>query len=257
MSTILITGCSSGFGLDAARYFLDHGWDVIATMRTPNAGSLPKSDRLRVLPLDVTKPDSIRALADAAGPIDALVNNAGIGLASIVEGTSMQTARAIFETNLFGALAVTQAFLPRLRERKGVIVNVSSSVTHRPLPLLAIYSASKAALNAFTESLAIELEPQGVRVRLVLPGQSPETPFGQNAQANMREQGVTIPEPYAAFAKATFEAMMARKGPLTKPIDVSEAIWRAVTDPVAPLRQAAGADSIAAAQFSQASSRNA
>ncbi|HEX4454648.1 MAG TPA: SDR family oxidoreductase [Kofleriaceae bacterium] len=254
MSTILITGCSSGFGLDTARHFLERGWDVIATMRTPKPGVLPASDRLRVLPLDVTKPDSIRALADAAGPIDALVNNAGIGLASIVEGTSLQTARAIFETNLFGALAVTQAFLPRLRERKGVIVNVSSSVTHRPLPLLAIYSASKAALNAFTESLALELAPQGVRVRLVLPGQAPETPFGQNAQAHMREQGVAIPEPYAAFVKTAFDSMMSRSGPLTRASDVSEAIWRAVTDPSAPMRQPAGADSITAAQ---ASSRNA
>ncbi|HEY1552236.1 MAG TPA: SDR family NAD(P)-dependent oxidoreductase, partial [Kofleriaceae bacterium] len=193
---------------------------------------------------------SIRTLAETVGPIDALVNNAGVGLASIVEGTSMQTARAIFETNLFGTLAMTQAFVAQLRERKGVIVNVSSSVTLRPLPLLSIYSASKAAMNAFTESLALELEPQGVRVRLVLPGQSPETPFGQNAQAHMREQGVAVPEPYGAFVKHAFEAMMSRSGPKTKASDVTAAIWRAVTDPAAPLRQPAGADAI------QASSRN-
>jgi NAD(P)-dependent dehydrogenase (short-subunit alcohol dehydrogenase family) len=256
MSTILITGCSSGFGLDAARHFLDQGWDVIATMRTPKPGVLPTSDRLRVLPLDVTKPDSIRALVAAAGPIDALVNNAGLGLASIVEGTSMQTARAIFETNLFGVLAVTQAFLPQLRERKGVIVNVSSCVMCREMAITEIYTASKAALNALTESLALELAPQGVRVRLVLPGRSPETPFGQNAQAHMREQGVAIPEPYAAFVKSAFDRMTSATGPVTHASDVSEAIWRAVTDPSAPMRQPAGADSIAAAQATQASSRN-
>src|SRR5271154_4733589 len=79
MKTVLITGCSSGYGLETARYFHAHGWNVIATMRTPREDILPRSDRLRVLALDVTKSESIAAVLEACGPIDVLVNNAGIG----------------------------------------------------------------------------------------------------------------------------------------------------------------------------------
>ncbi|WP_223637652.1 SDR family oxidoreductase [Corallococcus sp. EGB] len=249
MKTVLITGCSSGFGLDTARSFLERGWRVIATMRTPREDVLPRSEHLRVLPLDVTDPASIRALVEAAGPIDVLVNNAGVGLMSIFEGTPMETVRNTFETNTFGAMALTQAFLPRFREQKaGVIVNVSSGTTFRPLPLLSVYTASKAALNAFTESLALELQPFGVRVSLVIPGRSPETPFAQNAQARTQDQGVTVPEAYAGFVRSIFEQRTAHaSGPVTRSLDVVEAIWRAVNDPSSPVRLPAGADAVAMA----------
>jgi short-subunit dehydrogenase len=175
-----------------------------------------------------------------------LVNNAGVGLLGVFEGTSMDTVRATFETNTFSAMAVTQAFLPQFRQQKGgVIVNVSSSTTLKPLPMVAAYTASKAALNAFTESLALEVEPFGVRVRLVLPGSSPETSFGQNAQAHVRTQGVAVPEAYADFARGVFETMAARRsGPVTRSLDVAEVIWRAVNDSSSPIRQAAGADAV-------------
>ncbi|OJH37921.1 SDR family oxidoreductase [Cystobacter ferrugineus] len=245
MKTILITGCSSGFGLETARYFLERGWKVIATMRTPREDVLPRSEHLRVLALDVTDPRSIRETVEAAGPIDVLVNNAGVGLMSVFEGTSMETVRATFEANTFGAMAVTQAFLPRFRQQKaGVIVNVSSSTTLKPLPMLAVYTASKAAINAFTESLALELQPFNVRVSLVLPGQSPETPFAQNAQAQMRKQGVAVPEAYSDFARSVFERRTRHSGPFTRSLDVAEAIWRAVNDPSCPIRQPAGADAV-------------
>ncbi|MFD3166813.1 SDR family oxidoreductase [Herpetosiphon sp. NSE202] len=246
MNTILITGCSTGFGLETARSFLERGWKVIATMRIPNADVLPASEHLRILALDVTDPASIRATVEAAGPIDVLVNNAGVGLLGIVESTPMETIRATFETNTFGAMAVTQAFLPQFRQQQGgVIVNVSSSTTLMPLPMLAVYTASKAALNAFSESLALELEPFGVRVRLVLPGSSPETAFGQNAQTAMRTQGLGVPEAYAEFAQGVTEAMAARRAqPRTRSLDVAEAIWRAVTDAASPMRLPAGADAV-------------
>jgi NAD(P)-dependent dehydrogenase (short-subunit alcohol dehydrogenase family) len=244
MKTILITGCSSGFGAETARLFLDRGWNVIATLRTPNPDVLPSSERLRVLPLDVTDAASIRAAVDAAGPIDVLVNNAGHGLLSVVEGTPLDTIRANFETNTFGTIAVTQAFLPHLRTRDGaVIVNVSSSTTLKPLPMLAVYTASKAAINALTESLALELSPFGIRVHLVLPGRSPETPFGQNARAQMQRDGITVPDAYAEFAHNVFGAMGATTdAPVTHASDVAEAIWQAATDPSSPLRLPAGAD---------------
>jgi len=85
MKTVLITGCSSGYGLATARHFHAQGWNVVATMRTPRDGILPRSERLRVLPLDVTRPGSIAAALDASGPIDVLVNNAGVGLAGAFE----------------------------------------------------------------------------------------------------------------------------------------------------------------------------
>ncbi|NOK12869.1 SDR family oxidoreductase [Corallococcus exercitus] len=252
MKTILITGCSSGFGLDTARYFLERGWKVIATMRTPREDMLPRSEHLRVLPLDVTQPQSIRELVEAAGPIDVLVNNAGVGLMSVFEGTPMETVRATFETNTFGVMAVTQAFLPRFRQQKaGLIVNVSSGTTFKPLPLLAVYTASKAALNAFTESLALELQPFNVRVSLVIPGRSPETPFGQNAQARMRDQGVAVPEAYADFVRGIFEKRAGQQSePFTRSLDVAEVIWRAVNDPSSPLRLPAGADAVEMARSS-------
>jgi NAD(P)-dependent dehydrogenase (short-subunit alcohol dehydrogenase family) len=241
MKTVLITGCSSGFGLETARYFLEHGWKVVATMRTPRVDLLPAAEHLRVLALDVTDPDSIRRAVEAAGPIDVLVNNAGIGLLGALEGVSMTTAREIFETNTFGTMAMTQAVLPQFRDRRaGVIVNVTSSVTLKWYPLLSVYTASKAAVNAFTESLALELQPFDVRVNLVLPGASHDTSFGKNAQPRMQGGHPA----YAAYTQDALAQMMQRKE-LTRPLDVAEAVWRVVNDPSSPLRVAAGADALA------------
>lgn len=240
MSTILITGCSSGYGLAAARLFLDRGWNVVATMRAPRPDLLPASERLRILPLDVTDRDAIATTIADAGPIDVLVNNAGIGAAVPVELTTPETARALFETNTLGTLAMTQAVLPEFRRRRaGVVVNVTSTVTLRPLPLVGVYSASKAAVNVFTESLAVEVASFGVRVHLVLPGRSPETRFGDNARPHVR--GLDDPD-YAPMLEGFAVAINDRSGPITHPVDVAEAIWYAATDPAAPRRIAAGAD---------------
>jgi NAD(P)-dependent dehydrogenase (short-subunit alcohol dehydrogenase family) len=242
MKTVLITGCSSGFGLVTARYFLDRDWRVVATMRTPREDVLPRAERLRVLALDVTDPQSVREAVDAAGSIDVLVNNAGIGMLGALEGTSMQTVREVFETNTLGTMAVTQGVLPQFRQRKaGIIVNVTSSVTLKPLALLSVYTASKAAINAFTESLALELQPFNVRVSLVLPGRAPETRFGENAQPRM--QG-GIPEAYAGLAQSVFAGWQ-QSSAVTHALDVAEAVWRAANDPSCPVRMAAGADAVA------------
>ncbi|HTJ81283.1 MAG TPA: SDR family NAD(P)-dependent oxidoreductase, partial [Polyangiaceae bacterium] len=118
MKTVLITGCSSGYGLETARHFHAQGWKVIATMRAPRQDVLPESERLRVVALDVTKPASIAAAVADAGPIDVLVNNAGIGLMGAFEATPMSTVREVFETNTFGVMAMTQAVLPQLRAQR-------------------------------------------------------------------------------------------------------------------------------------------
>ncbi|HEX8611585.1 MAG TPA: SDR family oxidoreductase [Telluria sp.] len=244
MKTVLITGCSSGFGLETARYFLERDWNVVATMRTPRADMLPPSSRLRIIALDVVDAHSIAQAIEAAGPIDVLVNNAGIGALGALEGTTMATARELVETNTLGTIAMTQAVLPQFRQRQGgVIVNVTSSVTYEPLPLLSVYTASKAAVNAFTESLALELAPFNIRARLVLPGRAPETRFGENARPRMEG---AIPEAYADLAQRVFAGWSGSQA-VTLARDVAEAVWRAATDPAAPMRIAAGADAVALA----------
>jgi NAD(P)-dependent dehydrogenase (short-subunit alcohol dehydrogenase family) len=240
MQTVLITGCSSGFGLEIARYFLARDWRVVATMRTPRSDVLPPSEHLRVLALDVTKPESIREAVAAAGPIDVLVNNAGFGAGSPAELAPLAMVREVFETNTFGTMAVTQAVLPQFRERRaGVVVNVTSSVTLKALPLISAYRASKAAVNAYTESMALELEPFGVRVRLVLPGRAPATRFGDNARAHIH--GFDN-EAYAAIVKQVLAHLEDTTSPLTHAQDVAEAVWRAATDASSPMRIPAGAD---------------
>jgi NAD(P)-dependent dehydrogenase (short-subunit alcohol dehydrogenase family) len=245
MPNILITGCSSGFGLETARYFLDRDWTVIASMRTPREDLLPRSDRLRIVRLDVTDPASIAQAIASAGPIDALVNNAGVGMLSPVEGASMEQIRDIFETNTLGTIAMTKAVLPQFRERRsGVVVNVTSAVTLKPLHLLSVYTASKAAVNAFTETLALELEQFDVRVRLVIPGRAPETRFGENAQGRMTGG---MPEAYLPLAQQVFAGWQQSDEEVTRASDVAEAVWRAVTDPSEPMRLPAGADAVATA----------
>ncbi|GGY42992.1 SDR family oxidoreductase [Pseudoduganella albidiflava] len=249
MNTVLITGCSSGFGLEIARHFLERDWKVVATMRTPDPALLPRSDRLRIVALDVTDAASIRAAIDAAGAVDVLVNNAGIGMLNPLEAITMASAREVFETNTLGTIAMTQAVLPAFRARgAGVIVNVTSTVTLAPRPLLSVYTASKAAVNAFTESLALELEPLGIRAHLVLPGRAPDTRFGAGARSRMQGD---VPQAYRPFVDTVFAGMQA-PGPVTLPEDVARAVWRVVTEPAAPLRVPAGEDAEALAATQKA-----
>lgn len=244
MKTVLITGCSSGYGLETARHFHAQGWKVLATMRTPQPGLLPDSPRLRVLALDVTQPASIAAALEAAGPLDVLVNNAGIGLFGAFEATPMATTRELFDTNTFGVMAMTQAVLPAFRRRgTGTIVNVTSSATLAPMPLVAVYTASKAAIEGFSGSLAHELAGFGIRVKLVEPGYAPTTRFTANGGARM--QGL-MPEPYAAYAQTVFAAL-AQHAAFTTEADVAQAVWQAVHDDSSRLRFPAGADALALA----------
>jgi NAD(P)-dependent dehydrogenase (short-subunit alcohol dehydrogenase family) len=199
MNTALITGSSSGYGLETARHFHQQGWSVVATMRTPRPDLLPESERLRVLAVDVTNPESIATTLEASGPIDVLVNNAGIGAIGAFEAMPMATTREVFDTNTFGVMAMTQAVLPQFRERRsGVLVNVTSSVVLARMPLVAVYAASKTAIEGFTASLALELEQFNVRAKLVEPGYAPTTNFTSNGRPRM--EGL-IPEAYAPFAE--------------------------------------------------------
>jgi len=242
--TVLVTGCSSGYGLETARHFHAQGWNVVAAMRTPREDLLPRSDRLRVVALDVTRSDQIASALGACGPIDVLVNNAGIGLLGAFEVTPMATVRELFETNTFGVMAMTQAILPGFRARRsGVIVNVTSSATLSPMPLVAVYTASKMAIEGFTASLAFELESFDVRVKLVEPGYAPTTRFTSNGGARM--QGL-IPEAYAPYAERLF-ASLGQPAAVTRESDVAEAVFRAANDSSGQLRFPAGPDAVALA----------
>jgi NAD(P)-dependent dehydrogenase (short-subunit alcohol dehydrogenase family) len=242
--TILITGCSSGYGLETARYFLSQGWNVIATMRTPREDLLPRSERLNVIALDVTKAESIEAALEACGPIDVLVNNAGIGLIGALEATTMEKVREIFETNTFGVIAMTKAVIPQFRTRKsGVIINVTSSVTLAPMPLVSIYAASKTAIEGFTESLAWELNDFNVHVKLVEPGYAPTTKFTENTDVRIED---AIPEAYQPFAQPILAAF-GKPGLVTVEADVADAVWRAANDETGQLRYPAGPDAVALA----------
>ena len=242
MKTILITGCSSGYGLETARHFYAKGWNVVATMRTPRLDLFDTSDRLRVLALDVTDADSIALAIELAGPIDVLVNNAGIGLFGALEHSPMAKIRHVYATNTLGTIAMTQAVIPQMRERgSGTIINVTSSATLAPFPLAAAYTGSKTAIQGFTGSLAHELAPLGISVKLVEPGYGPTTAFAANTDIKLED---VLPEPYGSYA-APILAGMAEPALFTTEGDVAEAVWAAVHDTSGRSHFPAGADALA------------
>jgi NAD(P)-dependent dehydrogenase (short-subunit alcohol dehydrogenase family) len=243
--TILITGTSSGYGKATAELFLQRGWNVLAAMRRPDpAVFTTTSERLKVLPLDVTDERSIRhAIAAGIGTFDAIdawVNNAGIGLGSIVEGTPDSTIRDVFETNTFGVFAACRAIIPQMRKQgRGVIVNLTSSTTIGVMPLVAVYAASKCAVEGFTESMAYELEGFNIKARLVEPGYAPTTNFTANGGTRM--QGL-IPPDYMDFAQACFAKMANYPTAYCTEAEVAEAVFAAATDEGTRLRYPAGPD---------------
>lgn len=245
MKTVMITGCSSGYGLATARHFHAQGWNVIATMRTPRDDLFPRSSRMRVIALDVTKPESIAAALEVSGAIDVLVNNAGIGLFGAMEATPMCTIREVFETNTFGMMAMAQAVIPRMRARRsGLIVNVTSSAVLAPMPLVAAYTASKMAIEGFSASLALELQAFDIHVKLVQPGYGPTTAFASNSGARL--EGL-IPADYAPCAQSMFDALSQLKA-VTTESDVADVVWLAANDESGQLRFPAGADAVALAR---------
>lgn len=243
--TILITGTSSGYGKATAELFIRRGWNVLATMRRPDPTVFPAaSERLKILPLDITNADSIgQAVAAgvaAFGAVDVLVNNAGIGLASVVEATPDTTIREIFETNTFGVFAACRAIIPQMRRQgHGIIVNVTSSAGIAPIPLVAVYAASKCAVEGFTESLSYELGPFAIKARLVEPGYAPTTNF--TASGGARMQGL-IPADYGSFAQSYFAKMASYPTPYCTEAEVAEAVFAAATEEGSRIRYPAGPD---------------
>lgn len=246
--TVLITGCSSGFGAASARLFAERGWNVIATMRNPKDGaSLADLDRVLVTRLDVQTSDTIESAVTEGlarfGRIDALVNNAGFGLFGLFEGTSREKIQEQFDVNVFGMMDVTRAILPHFRGQKaGVIVNVSSGAGIFGLPMISLYNASKFALEGFSESLSYELAPLGVTVKIVEPGGVLETSFG--ARSGAESGHVAAPadyEPVSAAGARVFEGLRSIRA-LATSSDVAEVIFAATSDGSDQLRYVATDD---------------
>ncbi len=171
MKRALVTGASRGIGRAIAEALSRRGLEVIGTSRDPAA--IPPDARIpgvRYLPLDLRDEKSISALAEMAGPIDVLVNNAGASQIGALEEVSLPMVRGLFEANLFGLLKLTQAVLPGMRgRRRGLIVNVASFAGVTPVPFLSVYAATKAALIALSRGLRHEVAPWGIRVAVVAP----------------------------------------------------------------------------------------
>jgi NAD(P)-dependent dehydrogenase (short-subunit alcohol dehydrogenase family) len=251
MAVVLITGCSSGFGLLSALEFARKGDTVYATMRDiAKAGPLEEArDKeklaLHIVPLDVTDEASVtkavRQVVSEAGRIDVLVNNAGIGAQGPIEETDDAEAKEIFDTNFFGALRTIRAVLPQMREQKsGTIVNVSSLAGVVCPPFDGIYSASKHALEAASEALHYEAHPFGVRIAVVEPGGF-ETNIGNTRRIPRR---YTEGSPYAGLHQR-FEQSLTRLPTGNQRADpqvVADAIYNAVYDKEPKLRYLVGQD---------------
>jgi NAD(P)-dependent dehydrogenase (short-subunit alcohol dehydrogenase family) len=246
--TILITGASSGIGRASAELFAAKGWNVVATMRHPDA-SLER-DNVLVQRLDVQESASIRAAVDAGiarfGAIDALVNNAGFGQYGLFEALSREEIQAQFDVNVFGVMDVTRALLPHFRARRaGMIVNVSSGAGLFTLPMISLYCASKFALEGFTEALSYELASQGIGVKLVVPhGGVTSTRFNQrsaeSAATNATDASLADYDGFVASTGAAF-AKLAAASNITA-ADVANVIHDAATDGTDRLRYLIGDD---------------
>jgi NAD(P)-dependent dehydrogenase (short-subunit alcohol dehydrogenase family) len=174
--SVLVTGASSGIGRATVETFAAAGWQVAATMRRPEDGAgLAALAGVRVFPLDVTRAESVDAAVAAAhaafGRLDAVVNNAGYAVDGVFEATGDDVIRRQFETNVFGLMRVTRAAIPILRRQGGgTLVQISSMGGRATFPCYSVYHGTKWAVEGFSESLAYELRPFGIRVRIVEPG---------------------------------------------------------------------------------------
>jgi NAD(P)-dependent dehydrogenase (short-subunit alcohol dehydrogenase family) len=233
----VVTGASSGIGEAAARELAGAGFIVYGTSRTATVGE--ERDGVVFVPLDVTDDesvaDAVREVLARSGRIDVLVNNAGLGITGAAEESSIEQARALFDTNLFGSMRMTRAVLPQMREQgSGRIINVSSVLGLMPAPFGALYAASKHAIEGYSESLDHEVREHGVRVLLVEPAYT-RTSFDANA--------VPADEPLPVYARRreVLDALLAEaiKGG-DEPSVVGEAIVAAATDSAPKLRYPAG-----------------
>ena len=249
-STVLITGASSGFGRLTALRFARAGWHVAGSMRRPDACPTELTDAgIQAVALDVTDPTSVAAAVDTVvettGRIDALVNNAGHGGHGIFEAFTDAAVRAMFETNFFGALTVMRSVLPTMREqRSGTIVNVTSIAGMVSGATSGVYAATKFALEAITESMAVEYAALGIRVRSVAPGA-----FHTGFRGANRDGSAPLDGEFATYANSMRTTLDARIEAMYQGAPdasmVAEAIFDVATSDTPTIRNPVGPDAVA------------
>jgi NAD(P)-dependent dehydrogenase (short-subunit alcohol dehydrogenase family) len=244
MSVVLITGCSTGIGLATAIYLAKEGHKVYATMRNPSNSSLPEIINKELLPIDILTLDvnndesvkkAVKQVLEQEGHIDVLVNNAGISAAGPVEELPLDAFKADMETNYIGTVRCVQSVLPSMHERgKGMIINVTSIAGKIYNAFHSTYVASKAAVEAFSESLALEVQPFGIRVALVEPGVI-ETPIFSKGDVNFEQTKYPSFKRLFAFFAASLENHV-------QPVEVAKVIDDIVAGRSSKFRNPAGPD---------------
>ena len=242
--TILITGASSGIGKATAKFFQEKGWNVVATMRTPDKETeLTTLDNVLVTRLDVLDSDSIATAVEQGiekfGQIDVLLNNAGYGAYGPLEATPSEKIRRQFDVNVLGLLDVTKAILPHFRNNKnGILINVSSVGGKMTFPFGSLYHGTKFAVEGISEALTFELEAIGCKVKIVEPG-AIKTDFAGRSFDFNNDESLTE---YQELVGKLFSSLQPILESAAEASVVANVIYKAATDGTDQLRYTAGED---------------
>jgi NAD(P)-dependent dehydrogenase (short-subunit alcohol dehydrogenase family) len=241
--TILITGASKGIGRTTAKLFQERGWNVVASMRSPDHETeLKQLENVLVTQLDVTDTASIHQAIESAinrfGAIDVLLNNAGFAVYGPLEATPSASIREQFDINVFGVLETTKAVIPHMRRRgEGMIINVSSIGGAITFPLGTLYHGTKWAVEGMSEALSFELREAGIALKIVQPG---DVLTDIRIDLNIDESQTQ----YNHLTSTFVDSYAPIKAGGSAPIVVAEVIYTAATDGEDRLRYPAGQDSI-------------
>jgi NAD(P)-dependent dehydrogenase (short-subunit alcohol dehydrogenase family) len=239
--TIFITGASSGLGKSTAKLFQSKGWRVIATMRNPEKETeLNKLKDVILLPLDVTQQEQITSTIEKVTNlylVDVVMNNAGYGLIGVLESLNDEQIQRQITTNLFSVIRISKAFTSHFRERKsGIFINITSTFELIGFPTCSIYSATKFAVDGFSESMAYELAQFGIQIKIIAPG-------GMQTDFAVRSMELGQHDAYEKLTSEVSKAYSAEKiSNYTKVEDIAEIVYQSATDGKNQLRYVAGND---------------
>ncbi|GBF34412.1 short-chain dehydrogenase [Desulfocucumis palustris] len=242
MKTVFITGASSGIGKETAKLFQERGWNVIATMRNPQAEKeLVQLKNIKILQCDVTEQNSIKTAVNegikAFGNIDVLVNNAGYYILGPFEAATHEQIKRQIDTNLFGLIEVTKEIVPHFRKQKsGTIINVSSIAGIISIPLQTLYHATKWGVEGFSESLQYELRPFNIRVKIIEPGVI-KTDFYGRSMTVMQDDEI---KEYESYSQKVVKNILKNGEKGSSPDGVAKTIYKAATDNSTKLRYPTG-----------------